>query len=175
MKKIFAAVLFSAALLLSGCNSGKAEIVIIPDKESSENTAAPAESHMPENSAENGQTADTVPSENIPVEAAGEEIWRFLPETEYDNYGYSHFKAEKTGSYSFSPINSDGIGWSVYILDEEFRDAERYIPQVYDQALDGSGELQIEAGKYIYIYCSANGWTMQEIPDGACMSVFFKD
>ena len=93
----------------------------------------------------------------------------------YEGYGYVHQRCGKTAKYSFAPINSEGIDWLVYILDKEFTDAERFIPQAYPLALTNSGELEIEEGQWIYIYCPCNSWTGTSAPEGCAFSWGFSD
>lgn len=88
----------------------------------------------------------------------------------FDGYGYYHTRCDKTGTYQFAPVNSDGITWEIYVLDEEFNDAERFIPQVYPCLLENSGSLHINEGQWIYIYCPCNSWTMEEAPEGCGFS-----
>ena len=83
----------------------------------------------------------------------------------YDGYGFAHYQCEKTGVYDFSSADSAGIVWEVYLLDSEFNDAERFIPQAYQCALKGDGSLQIEQGQWIYVYCPCNSWTAEEAPE----------
>lgn len=88
----------------------------------------------------------------------------------FDGYGYVHQLCDQTGVYDFSAINSDGVTWEVYILDKEFDDAERFIPQAYEKALSGNGSLSVKEGEWIYIYCPCNQWTMQVAPEGCAFS-----
>ena len=88
----------------------------------------------------------------------------------FDGYGYTHYQCDKTGVYDFAAVNSDGITWEVYLLDAEFNDAERFIPQVYPCALQGDGSLAVNEGQWIYVYCPCNSWTMMEAPEGCAYS-----
>ena len=88
----------------------------------------------------------------------------------FDGYGFLHMQCAETGVYDFASINSDGVVWQVYILDSEFNDAERFIPQVYPVALEGDGSLSIRYGQWIYVYCPCNSWTMATAPEGCAFS-----
>ena len=88
----------------------------------------------------------------------------------YSGCGFAHCLCDKTGIYDFAPINSDGVDWEVYILDMEFNDVERFIPQAYPCALKGSGSLSIKEGQWIYVYCPCNEWTQLEAPEGCAFS-----
>ncbi len=84
----------------------------------------------------------------------------------YSGYGFCHQHCIESGYYRFTAENSQGVTWQVFLLDEEFTDAERYIPQAYEKALEGSGVVHINAGKWIYVYCSCNEWTGARAPEG---------
>lgn len=88
----------------------------------------------------------------------------------FDGYGFVHKQCDATGVYDFASINSEGIIWEVYILDKEFTDAERFIPQAYPCALKGDGSVSVKEGEWIYVYCPCNQWTMQEAPEGCAYS-----
>ena len=79
----------------------------------------------------------------------------------FDNAGFTTYINDTTATYSFTSSSED-VTWSIYVLDEVFEAAPRYIVQAYDPALEGDGTLEIEAGKYIYIQCSVNGFTADE-------------
>ena len=163
MKKLLLPLLLTG-LLLCACGAPETE-------ESVRSDLPPA--------AESGETADVTAPETPPEEeiqepeAPAPEERIITPEEAYDGYGYVHFLAEETGTYHFEPIHSEGIEWRVYLLDEEFTDAERYIPHAYEEALIGAGDLSVSAGTYIYVYSTANSWTQTEIPAGAACHVTF--
>ena len=66
----------------------------------------------------------------------------------FDNAGFTAMINDTTATYSFKSSSKD-VTWTVYILDEEFEDAARYIDQAAEPALEGDGDLSIEPGKYI--------------------------
>lgn len=109
--------------------------------------------------AEQPQPEEPKPAERFTVMAADN----------YEGYGFAHTQCKETGTYSFAPVNSDGVTWQVYILDEEFHDAERFIPQAYSLALEGAGTVEVKEGDWIYIYSSCNVWNMIEPPEGCAM------
>lgn len=84
----------------------------------------------------------------------------------YEGYGFYHTQCLSTGTYSFTASNSENVEWIVYVLDEEFNDAERFIGQAYDSKLVGNGTIEINQGQWLYVYCSCNVWTMVEAPEG---------
>ena len=157
MKKITAILLLlSACILLAACGASTAPAAPTPTVEP---TPAPA--------------AAPAPAEE-PVAPQEEELPRepslIFARDLFDGYGYVHQQCDVTGEWGFYPISSEGVTWEVYILDKEFDDAERFIPQAYPRALEGSGTLSLEAGQWIYIYCPCNSWTMQEAPEGCAFS-----
>ena len=88
----------------------------------------------------------------------------------FSGYGYCHQLCAESGYYRFTPVNSQGVVWQVYVLDQEFKDAERYIPHAYDEVLEGGGVIYIDSGKWIYVYCSCNEWTGAKAPEGCAYS-----
>ena len=88
----------------------------------------------------------------------------------FSGYGFCHQLCAESGYYRFTAINSQGVSWQVYLLDQEFKDAERYIPHAYDKALEGSGVIHVDAGDWIYVYCSCNEWTGAKAPEGCAYS-----
>ena len=169
MKKIVLSLMLILSLILAGCGSEETEIVIIKpngEEEILNEENLPADEEI----SEEGEIEAQIKSE---TEQSGELILSINPEDVWEAYGYSHFKAEKTGVYNFKPVNSEAVQWCVYLMDEEFPDAERYIPQVYDMALDGEGALNIPEGKFVYVYSTANGWTGIETPEGCICEIRF--
>ena len=79
----------------------------------------------------------------------------------FTNAGYVEFiaGAEETANYLFTAENSEDAGWLVYVFDEKFEDGPRYIGQAAEPALVGDGMITVEAGQYVYVYCSANEFT----------------
>lgn len=79
----------------------------------------------------------------------------------FSNAGYVEFiaGAEETANYLFTAENSEDAGWLVYVFDEKFEDGPRYIGQAAEPALVGDGMLTVQAGQYVYVYCSANEFT----------------
>ena len=113
-------------------------------------------------------TADAAPTEE-PAEIPREPELVFASDL-YNGYGFVHQQCDTTGVYDFAPINSDNITWEVFILDREFNDAERFIPQAYERALSGGGSLSLKEGQWIYVYCPCNEWTTQTAPEGCAFS-----
>lgn len=106
----------------------------------------------------------SIPDENSAFKDIAEppaEVEMTIRATDCDSYGFYHFLNENDSTFIFTHIK-DGENparWAVYILDEEFTDAERYIPQAYESVLEENGEIVISEGKYVYLSCSANDWT----------------
>lgn len=90
-------------------------------------------------------------------------------------YGFSSFICEKDGVCRFSEQNPGELTWKVYILDAVFDDAERFIPQAYDCALEGNGSISLKKGDIVYVYCPYNEWTDVPAPEGCRMAVTFPD
>ena len=60
------------------------------------------------------------------------------------------------------------------MLDKEFEDGARYLPQAETPALEGDGTLTIEEGKIIYILCSESGFTA-DAPSSATLSINYAE
>ena len=104
---------------------------------------------------------------------AGTGAWQptvVLADELFSGYGFRHQQCLESGIYRFTESNSANVKWKVYILDREFTDAERYIPQAYSCALEGNGVIRLEKGTWVYIYCPCNEWTGAEAPEGCAYS-----
>ena len=89
----------------------------------------------------------------------------------FDDFGITELLCEESDSYSFHAVDSEGIVWNIYLLDERFDDAWRFLPQAEEAALEGDGILNIEAGQYIYIECSENPFTTDIASDCAYLQI----
>lgn len=56
-------------------------------------------------------------------------------ESGYENGGYTSFVCEKTGSYYFELRNPTNTVWKIYLLDEQWLEAPRFIGQAYQPCL----------------------------------------
>ncbi len=180
MKKILSLIMIIAMLSLTACG-GEPEIVnlpengedgsqgfseteqqgfeAVPEGADADGSATPADING-EGEAQNGQAPE------------GEPLHVVKPTDAYYMYGYVHFLCEQTGTYRFEVVGDRNLQWQVYILDSEFPDAERYIPQVYDMKLEGSGEISVNQGEYIYVYCNANSWTCLDAPENSAYNCY---
>ncbi|MCD8085052.1 MAG: hypothetical protein LUF28_01765 [Clostridiales bacterium] len=75
------------------------------------------------------------------------ELWLTIDSRDAYDAAYT-FTVPEDGSYSFTVSNAAGqtVTWEVYVLEEPFEDATRYIPQAYEPCLTGSGTLSLTAG-----------------------------
>lgn len=80
----------------------------------------------------------------------------------FDNDGFTYFECKETGKYQFEKKDSDDVTWTVYVLNEQFDDAPRFIPQVFDKAVEDDGSIDIKEGQYVYIQCSENAFTADD-------------
>ena len=80
--------------------------------------------------------------------------------------GNSEFIAggEESVELTFTAENSEAVEWSIYVFDEAFDDGFRYISQAAEPVLVGDGTVSVEAGQFVYIYCSVNEFTA-DVPD----------
>lgn len=91
----------------------------------------------------------------------------------FDNAGVTGFLCDATATYAFKASSAD-TKWSVFVLDQEFNDGARYLPQAETPALEGDGTLTIEAGKIIYILCSESAFSADE-PSAASLSIDYAE
>ncbi len=94
--------------------------------------------------------------------------------------GAYSFVTEEAGKYSFEAANAEGfedLSWDVYILDEEFQESTRYLPQAYETNLTvGDGdvdELLVEADQFVYCVCSLNSFTGDKTVGASKLAVRF--
>jgi hypothetical protein len=67
------------------------------------------------------------------------------------------------GSYSVSA--SGEAQWELYVLEEPFEEALRYLAQSEEPALTGEGKLEVQAGEHVYCLCSQSDFTEDEAPE----------
>ena len=81
---------------------------------------------------------------------------------------------EKTSEITFTAEDSENVEWSVYVFDEAFDDGFRYISQAAEPVLAGDGTVSVEAGQFVYIYCSVNEFTADAPDENAKLNITFK-
>lgn len=82
--------------------------------------------------------------------------------------------AVETCEYTFTAENSNEIVWSVYVFDKKFDDGFRYIKQATEPILVGDGKVLVNAGQFVYLYCSSNEFTTDVIDENAKLNVTVK-
>lgn len=82
--------------------------------------------------------------------------------------------AEKSAEYAFTAKDSEAVEWRVYVFDEAFDDGFRYIAQAAEPILVGDGTISVEAGQFVYVYCSANEFTTGVIDENAKLNIIEK-
>jgi ABC-type glycerol-3-phosphate transport system substrate-binding protein len=94
----------------------------------------------------------------------------------YGSAGYTELiaGAEKSAVYNFTAENSADVEWSVYVLDEAFEDGYRYIAQFTEPVLIGDGIISVDAGQYVYVYCSVNEFTAEVADENAKLNITVK-
>lgn len=169
MKKRLSALL--CLLLLTGCTRFNANVNVTPQTEggTESSAAAQAEPELPEDV--------SVPEEDVPLEAQSEpEPYAVTTASETFEAPFQ-FVAEEAGSYRFVASEGDEeLGWEVYVLDEEFEDAPRYLTQAYDPAFTVSGgeeELNLAADQVVYCFCTVNSFTAEEADESGTLTVYF--
>ena len=85
----------------------------------------------------------------------------------FGDAGYVEFFKDgvaESKELTFTAEDSENVEWSVYVFDEAFDDGFRYISQAAEPVLVGDGTVSVEAGQFVYIYCSVNEFTA-DVPD----------
>ncbi len=137
-------------------------------------------------SASQTEESSTVSSSTAPAEVEAEESsaadaetdaepWLTIDSTDAYDSAYT-FSVPENGSYAFTVSNADSITvtWEVYVLEEPFEDATRYIPQAYDPCLTESGTLTLTAGSQVYCICSVNAFTGDPLEVGSSQMLVFQ-
>jgi hypothetical protein len=86
-----------------------------------------------------------------------------------DHLNTVEYIVNKDGKYDFTCKPSDNKAyWDVYVLDEPFEDALRYLTSAYSPKLKANGSvqsLQLKKGQYVYGVCSENSFTDEGTAD----------
>ena len=80
----------------------------------------------------------------------------------------------ESSEYTFTAENSNAVEWCVYTFDQAFEDGFRYIKQAAEPVLVGDGTIFIDAGQYVYVYCSANEFTTGVVDKNAKLNITVK-
>lgn len=127
------------------------------------------------------KSAETVPvTEEVPVTATppteAEPIITLEAKDCFYDAGFVEILsgADADAEYTFTAENSEGTEWWVYVLEEAFEEGFRYIKQITEPVLMGDGEIFVEAGKYVYVYCSSNEFTTGVADENAKLNIFVK-
>lgn len=174
MKKKLAALL--CLVLLTGCTRFNVNVQTTKTEPSAASLSGEAESVAP--APETTQTPQTEESQQEEtVQQAAEQPYLTVTAAEAFDGAYS-FVTEETGSYRFAAEGPEGQSWEVYVLDEEFEDAPRYLPQAYEPAFtvsSGEGEKisALQGDQYVYCVCSDNAFTQDESAQSGALTVYF--
>lgn len=110
---------------------------------------------------ETSEVLETPETPEIPeTSETQEESAVITSEDAYD--GAFSFTVQQKGMYTFSIDNAEGyedVTWDIYVLEEPFEEAVRYIPQAETPALRGEGGLALTEGQVVYCFCSVNSFT----------------
>lgn len=88
--------------------------------------------------------------------------------------GFFYLPVEESGMFLTYCDNSD-VTLEIYVLDEEFQDALRYIPQAYEPAAIDDAMIHVTEGQWIYIHCSDNSFTTSEPSDSEISWSIYRD
>ena len=178
MKKVIVWLfVFAMAMTLAACGVMEAvlpTIIAMVEAENQENT------EMTEVVEETQETTEVIEAEDetqetTEVTGAIEEMPFAVIEAKdgFHDAGFVELiaGAEAAAAYTFTAENSEAVEWWVYVLDESFEEGFRYIKQVAEPVLVGDGTISVEAGQYVYVYCSANEFTTGEIVENAKLNI----
>ena len=80
-----------------------------------------------------------------------------------DHLNTAEYVVKKDGTYSIKcEPNKEKAYWDIYVLDEKFDDALRYLTAAYQpklKATDKSQQIKLKKGQYVYGMCSINAFT----------------
>ncbi len=160
-------LVFALVLLLAGCSAGN---------------QAQSVAEEPSNVAVSQTDTSVQPDSSAQPETAVLEDGE-VTVTSHSCYSVPYcLRPERDGTYHFSAITADdfvgedydyafdAIYWTIYVLDEEFTDAWRYLAHTQTSAiqdLNGSVDIALKAGQYVYCVPSLNGFTGNEGPENA--------
>jgi hypothetical protein len=174
MKKGLSALL--CLLLLTGCTRFNANVNVTTEPESSAESSATAEPvpEAPEAVSAPGESGEKSPA----LEAQSEPEPYAVTTAAEDFEAPFQFVAEEAGSYRFEAAEGDEeLGWEVYVLDEAFEDAPRYLTQAYDPVFAISGteeeELELAADQVVYCFCTVNSFTAEKAAENGTLTVCF--
>ena len=68
------------------------------------------------------------------------------------------YTMSSNGEVYFKKKTNDDLEWKVYVLDEELTDGYEALEDM-EPALVNDGELELEEGQWIYVYCNCNSLT----------------
>lgn len=161
------------ALGCAGCRTAEPAPADQPEPAPAVDTTEPDELAQPEPApADNEPEPD--PTENEPEPASDPADAPTVVKSQDCFDGAYCFRPEADGIYQFEAATSEDfygwengyesgyITWSVYVLDEAFDDAWRFLGQAYEPAiyqLDGIMRVELKAGQYVYCVCGYNGFT----------------
>ena len=106
---------------------------------------------------------------NVPYLIINNEPYVVTAAQSFDNFGVTALLCDADETYSFTSSSPD-TEWKVFVLDSEFTDGARYLPQAETPALEGDGDLAINEGKYIYILCSESSFSA-DAPSDAYLTI----
>ena len=169
MKKGWIALLCLA--LLTGCSSAKAQTT-----EAAARSTDPAASSAPAEPISIPAPPEIASVSEAEQTTEGDPYVSMTAAEAFEDAGY--FVAEESGSYRFQTESADSeMSWEIYVLDEAFEDALRYLPQVHDPKLTltgtDTGEIDLTADQFVYCFCSVNSFTAEEPAQDGTLSIYF--
>ena len=176
---IYAAVIALSLATLSGCNSknkntDKNEVTVAPMDTTtpSENDNLPVATQddtiVSDDDLDNDDDKDDLNDDSDNDDSDDKTEDKLDKTDKYDAVFKDHlttaeYKVMKDGTYEFECEPSDNKSyWDIFVLDEPFEDAFRYLSNAYTPALkatDDSKKIKLKKGQYVYGVCSENSFT----------------
>lgn len=175
MKKRVSALL--CLLLLTGCTNYNVNLSAnVPSGTGASSSAVSSDASDASASAAAGSAAasaegDAAGSASASAQAGGSEQGEAqtqsahldLDAADLWSEGAYSFQAHQDASYTVTREGEDD--WNVYVLNQEFEDALRYLPQANESVVTNEGSFQVKAGQFVYCLSDVNSFTADEAPE----------
>ena len=171
IKFIAAALVFAMAVGLAACAKKPSSNALNTEPPVSTNTQDPNSVHKDETSDGGAKQTESIQDGGHVIGPAGPSTYVVKSEDGFYSSGFTCFKPGKNATLEVEFDDSEGaVEWGVYVLDKEFTDAQRYILSAYEPTLTENGTIDVQAGQFVYVYCSVNAFSAEKPFTGATVS-----
>lgn len=95
------------------------------------------------------------------------------PADGFENRGFTTFVCKKGGTYAFK-ASSPKLSWNVYVMDEPFDDAVRYIPHSCKPTTKANGSVTLDKGQYVYVECGVSAYSDDKAPSSPTLTISYE-